>query len=46
MQGMKQWCENCQEVKGLHNNCPNLTNVGHSPAELNLALEKRPLYSH
>ena len=27
MQGMKQWCENCKEVKGLHNNCPNLTNV-------------------
>jgi len=26
MQGLKKYCENCQEVKGIHNNCPNLTN--------------------
>jgi len=27
MQGIKKYCENCKEVKGLHNNCPNLTNI-------------------
>ena len=35
MNGLKQWCENCKEIKGLHNNCPNLTNVGHQDTEIN-----------
>lgn len=34
MQGMKRYCENCKEVKGLHNNCPNLTNPNPYPVPI------------